>query len=156
MNWSEMDDTFRVNLPGQGVCRPTEVGAESRGVGRTHWCRQPSTAPPLDTSAIMAPSGVNVPGGLSLSYPLLCPQQGARSLARGRHLLKQNNLKWKSGDLHSGLSGRKEWRSMEEDSGSMMTPMLLPSPPCSVLACLLLSSRWLLRVVGSWPSNAGY
>ena len=137
------------------VCRHTEVGAESRDAARTHWCWRPSTAPPLDTSAIIAPS-VNVPGGAHACYPLLCPQQGARSLARGRHLLKQNNLKWKSGDLHSGLSWRKEWRSMEEDSGSMMTPTLLPSPPCSVLACLLLSSRWLLRAVGSWPSNAEY
>ena len=155
MKWSETDDTLRVNLSGQGL-------SSHRGGLGEHRCGKDT----LVLAALhSAPSGhiCNYRPlckcswrGSRLSYPLLCPQQGARSLARGRHLLKQNNLKWKSGDLHSDLSGRKEWRSMEEDSGSMMTPTLLPSPPCSVLACLLLSSRWLLRVVGSWPSNAEY
>lgn len=92
--------------------------------------------------------------GSCLSYPLLCPQQGACSLAHGRHLLKQDNLKWENGDLHSSLSGRTEWRSMEGDSGSMKTQTLPPSSPCSVPACLL--SKRLLRAVGSWPSKAAY
>lgn len=93
--------------------------------------------------------------GSCLSYPLLCPQQGACSLAHGRHLLKQDTLTWKNGDLHSGLSGRTEWRSIEEDSGGMRTQTLPTSSPCSVPACLLLS-KWLLRAVGSWPSKAGH
>ena len=154
MNWSETDDTLRVKLPGQGLSSHRGGRGEQRCGKDTLVLAALHSAPSGHICNYRPP--VNVPGGAHACYPLLCPQQGARSLARGRHLLKQNNLKWKSGDLHSGLSWRKEWRSMEEDSGSMMTPTLLPSPPCSVLACLLLSSRWLLRAVGSWPSNAEY
>lgn len=128
---------------------------ESRNVRRTH-CRSITAL----QSSISGPHLSLFPlwskhswKDSCLSYPVLHPQHAAW----GRHLLKQSNLKWKNGNLHSGLFGRNTEGRKEEDSGTTMTQTSLPPSPCSIPVCLLLSTKWLPRPMGSWTlARPGY